>query len=289
MEGRFFLLLFLLGFSVFSQTKGIVVDENNKPIPYVSVWAENENIGTTSEENGQFEIKVSDENKNLIFSSLGFEKRIVKASEASVVKLKATSYNLKEVVVVNKKETKVREIGNTESGFLQAFDNGPRMDAKFFPYDPSYKKTRFIKKVTIQTDSGIENATLKIHIYATAEDGSPGEDLLGKDFIIPIKKGVINHKIDVSEFNLTMPVSGIFVSFEKLMIESNKKENKIVDGNTQKVKLQPTYFPFILYNYTQRDFLYTFLGGKWLKQTSNNDGSSLGKVFEPAINLILTN
>jgi hypothetical protein len=25
---------------------------SNKPIPYVNIWVENENIGTTSEENG---------------------------------------------------------------------------------------------------------------------------------------------------------------------------------------------------------------------------------------------
>jgi hypothetical protein len=38
---------------MYSQIKGIVLDESNKPIPYVNIW-ENENIGTTSEENGSF-------------------------------------------------------------------------------------------------------------------------------------------------------------------------------------------------------------------------------------------
>jgi hypothetical protein len=39
------------------------------------IWVENENIGTTSEENGSFSIHVEDQNKVLIFSALGFEKK----------------------------------------------------------------------------------------------------------------------------------------------------------------------------------------------------------------------
>lgn len=276
---------------VSAQIKGIVVDENNKPIPYVSIWVENENIGTTSEENGHFEIHVSDKNKNLIFSSLGFEKKIIKATDAEMVKLVPTAYNLKEVVILNKKETKQKEIGQTNGGVLQAFDNGPRMDAKFFPYSPSYKKTKFIKQVTIFTDSNIENATIKIHLYGVDDNGFPGDELLGKDFIVTIKKGVLKHKIDITEFNLIMPSKGIFVAYEKLMIENNKREKVVTDEVTHETKIQKTYFPFVLYNYTERDFLFTFSGGKWHKQMTkeNADTSGKTKVFEPAINLILTN
>jgi hypothetical protein len=46
---------------------------SNKPIPYVNIWVENENIGTTSEENGSFSIHVEDQNKVLIFSALGLK------------------------------------------------------------------------------------------------------------------------------------------------------------------------------------------------------------------------
>ena len=71
-ENRLWLLLLLMSFYVSAQTKGVVVDESGKPIPYVNIWVENENIGTTSEENGEFSINVSD-NKYLIFSAIGYE------------------------------------------------------------------------------------------------------------------------------------------------------------------------------------------------------------------------
>ncbi|WP_052201452.1 carboxypeptidase-like regulatory domain-containing protein [Flavobacterium psychrophilum] len=70
------LLLFLVSFSITAQIKGVVKDSiSGKPIPYVNIWVQNENIGTTSEENGEFTISSTDKNKNLIFSALGFEKK----------------------------------------------------------------------------------------------------------------------------------------------------------------------------------------------------------------------
>lgn len=276
--------------SVFSQIKGKVVDENNQPIPYVNIWVQNENIGTTSEVDGSFTIGINAE-KNLIFSVLGFEKKTIKSSDASVVKLIPTTYLLNEVVVLNKKETKQIEIGQTKNSVFQAFDNGPKIEAKFFPYDSKYKKTKYIKKVTIHTDSRIDNATIKLHFYSVDPNGYPGEELLNKDYLVKIKSGLVNHKFDISEFNLIIPTTGIFVAYEKLMIESNKTEKTITDTKTNTQKIQKTYHPFVLYNYVEKDFLYTFSGGKWNKQTKNNVDGSFGKimVFEPSINLILTN
>jgi hypothetical protein len=69
---KFVLLLLFVSSCMYSQIKGLFL-MSNKPIPYVNIWVENENIGTTSEENGSFSIHVEDQNKVLIFSALGFE------------------------------------------------------------------------------------------------------------------------------------------------------------------------------------------------------------------------
>lgn len=287
---RTFLVLFLFSSSLIAQTKGIVVDENNLPIPYVNIWVEGENIGTTSEENGTFIIDSNDGNKNLIFNILGFEKKIIKLSEAKKVVLQSLTNELNEIVIVNKKETKEIEIGQVENAILQAFENGPKIDVKYFPYNPKYKSTRYIKQVRILTDSKLETATLKIHFYAVDENGLPGEKLLKKDFIVTIKKGGRNNKINVSKFNLAMPKTGIFVGFEKLMIESNKEEKIITEPNTKVTTIKRTYYPLLLYNYIDRDFIYTFSGGKWIKETTKTGGLPRKiNAYQPAINLILTN
>jgi hypothetical protein len=286
---KFSFLLFL-SISFFAQTKGIVVDEFGKPIPYVNIWVENENIGTTSEENGEFSISAS-ANKNLIFSILGFEKRIIKASEVANVKLKAISFQLDEVVIARRFQTKKLEIGQINNSVLEAFDNGPRIDVKFFPHENAYKKTKYIKKVSILTDSRIDNATVKIHFYKVDLNGFPGDELLTKDFIVTLQKGVVRNGFDLTDLNLKMSKTGIFIGFEKLIIAKNKLEKTIVNSNTGKTTTQIVYYPFVLYNYVERDFLFTFSGGKWNRQSSEKLAGSSDKIkmYEPAINLVLTN
>lgn len=288
---RITILFFIISHSISAQIKGVVKDSlTGKPISFVNIWVENENIGVSSEENGEFTITTA-KTKNLIFSALGYEKKTIKASQASVVNMTPKAFQLDEVVIAKHFETKIIEIGKSKTPIYQAFDNGPRIDVKYFPYYAKYKKTRYIKQVTIETDSKIEEATFKIHFYSVNEQGYPGEELLTKDLIKTVKKGVNKNIFNIVDFNLKMPKKGIFVGFEKLIIEKNKTETTITDFNTNKTSIKKTYYPFILYNFEERDFIFTFSGGKWNKETKqDNEGKPIKmKVYEPAINLILTN
>lgn len=291
-EKRLFLLLVFISCSLSAQIKGVVNDSlSGKPIPYVNIWVENENIGSTSEESGTFFINTTAKGKRLIFSTLGYEKKIIKASEASEVNLKPAAYLLNEVVISKSIETKSTEIGKTRNEIYQAFDNGPKIDTKYFPYKTSYNKTKYLKQVTIYTDSRIENAMIKIHLYEVDYVGSPGQELLDKDFVVTVKKGTRINRFDLKEFNLKFPKTGLFVGFEKLMIENNKTEKTIRDPNTNTSQIQKIYSPFLLYNFVEREFLYTFSGGKWNRQTNQSENNSGGKMMmnEPVITLILSN
>ncbi|WP_343622890.1 carboxypeptidase-like regulatory domain-containing protein [Flavobacterium lindanitolerans] len=286
------ILFLFFAANVAAQTKGVVKDSlTGNAIAYVSIWVENENIGTTSEENGEYQIGTNDKNKNLIFSALGYQKKTVKVSESQIVLLSPSTFELDEVTINNKKEKKQLEIGKTKNAIAEAFDNGPRMDAKFFPYYPEYKKTRWIQKAIILTDSRIDDATIKLHLYDVDENGFPGNELLSKDYIVTIKKGVTKNEIDLSDFNLEMPKTGIFVVFEKLLIKKNRVEKTIKDFNSNTTKIQTTYAPLVLYNAVERDFLYSFSGGRWLKRTREemNPFSVSKTIYEPSVTLILTN
>ena len=283
-------MVLLISFVVSAKVKGIVVDEFNKPISYVNIWVENENNSTTSEEKGEFIINCLP-NKLLVFSALGYEKKIIMASETQKVILKINAFELNEVIIAKKFETRQIEIGKVKNERYQAFDNGPRIDAKFFPYLAKYKKTKYIKQVTIFTDSQLESTSFKIHFFTVNPDGSPGEELQKKDFLVSVKKGVKKTFFNVTDLNLRMPKTGIFVGFEKLIIEKNKLEKEIIDSNTKQITIQKLYFPSMLYNYVEREFVYTFSGGKWNKQTKADSNNPTLKIraYEPAINLILTN
>lgn len=283
-----FLLIFFISASSFSQIKGIVKDSiSGNPISFVNIAVQNENIGVSSEENGEFVVPLHDKNKKLIFSAIGYEKKIVKASEAEIVVLKPKDYELKEVVIIAKFETKRREIGETDSPIRQAFENGPKIDTKFFPYKASYKKTKFIQKIVLLTDCKIESSSVKIHLYKVDNQGFPGEEMMQKDFIVTIKQGLNKHFFDISEYNFTMPKKGVFIGFEKLIIAKNKVEKTFLDANTKETKTSISYAPLLLYNIVERDFSFSFYGGKWHKETANPNEKIT--VNEPFINLILSN
>ncbi len=285
---KIYLIIFLfINTFIFSQIKGKIVDTNNQPISFVSIAVENENIGATSEENGDFIINTSGKNKNLVFSALGFEKKIIAANAAQNVVLTPSLFQLNEVVIVKKYGTKTIEIGKTDNRSSSAFDNGPKIDAKYFPYLYKYKKTPFIKQVAIQTDSKIENASFKIHFYGVDVNGFPGNELLLKNFIVTVNSGIKKTLFNLTDYNLKMPQNGIFVAFEKLIIEKNKLERNIISKNTDEVKIQKIYFPWVLYNYVERDFLFTFSGGKWSKQSREAPNKIM--LYEPAIHLVLSN
>lgn len=292
MEKRLLLALVLFTCSLSAQIKGIVKDSlTGKPIPFVNIWVENENIGSTSEENGTFFINTIDKEKRLIFSTLGYEKKIIKASKYLVVNLKPTTYTLDEVVISKSIGTKTVEIGKSKTEIYQAFDNGPKIDTKFFSYISAYKKTKYLKQVSIYTDSRIEDAIIKIHFYTVDSNGFPSDEMLDKDFIVTVKKGTRINRFDLTKLNLKFPKNGLFVGFEKLLIEKNKTEKSITDLNTNITQIQKTYYPFVLYNYVEREFLYTFSGGKWNKKTKENSNDSSEKMMinEPVITLILSN
>lgn len=272
-EKKLLFVLLLFGFYASAQIKGVVKDSlSGEPIPYVNIWVENESIGTISEIDGTF-ILAAPSNKSIVFAILGYKKKTLLASQTATVSLQPTVFNLKEMVIVNKKETKQVEIGLLKNSTFQAFDNGPKIEAKFFPYEKAYSKTRFIKEVTIFTDSRKDDATIKLHFYKVNENGAPGEELLAKDFRVTLNKGVIKHKFNLSNLDLEFPKNGLFVAYEKLLIEQNKLGTK--------------YQPYVLYHYAVRDFFYTYAYGIWSKQVADSP-DKLG-INEPAITLILSN
>ncbi len=275
-----------------AQISGKVIDKTTKEgIPYVSIWIENGSNGTNAEADGKFTLLTSESKSTVIFSALGYEKKILPGSREMIVELEPTAIELSEVVVVKKYGTKQIEIGETENSLLQAYENGPRIGIKFFPYIEKYKKTKFIKQVVLNTDCRIQEAILKIHLYKVNQDGLPGEELMNKDFVVSVNKGVKRTAFNLSNFNLLMPKEGIFVGFERLKIESNKYEKSVFDANTQSNFIQTSFCPFVLCNRVERSYDYLFSEGEWRKENvlSEQKGTSKTTIYEPAINLVLTN
>lgn len=292
-EKKYLLFLFLVVTTAKAQIIGKVIDENNNPVPYVNIWVENENIGTTSEENGTFEIKISVKNKVLVFSAVGFETKKVSLELSQKVEMKRLIYELNEVVIENQKFDKEIEIGNSKNqNFHHWSGKTPNVLVKFFSFQKEYEKTKFIKNVIVSTKSKIKGATFKIRAFYIDENGFPGKDALNEDVIVSVKKGNRKNKIAISNFKLKIPKEGIFIGFEWMIVENNKF---IVEKNNNNLLPQDIGYrfePCLSLNTVDKDFTFEYRNGKWNKRIRINDPKFEfihSKSIEPAINLTLTN
>ncbi|KAF2514277.1 DUF5686 and carboxypeptidase regulatory-like domain-containing protein [Flavobacterium foetidum] len=97
--------LLLFSVSNFAQVKGTVTDEKGTPLPFVSVFEENTYSGTTSNEQGQYQLNVKEVGKNrIVFQYLGFKTQKLNVASGSKtvtlnVKMTEESFALNEVVI----------------------------------------------------------------------------------------------------------------------------------------------------------------------------------------------
>ena len=74
-----FLLLFL-GFSsnqLLAQLSGLVTDEKGEPLPFVSVYLQKESVGTTSNIEGRYLLRLAPGEYQLVFQYVGYKKKVI--------------------------------------------------------------------------------------------------------------------------------------------------------------------------------------------------------------------
>ena len=68
------ILIGLISFSSFSQINGIVKDDKNQTLPFVNIYVENTYIGTTSNEEGNYELNIrKSDTYTIVFQFLGYK------------------------------------------------------------------------------------------------------------------------------------------------------------------------------------------------------------------------
>lgn len=291
-EKRFLsLILFITAFSLSAQVKGVVKDSiTGEPIPFVNIWVENENIGTTSETNGSFSLDIKDD-KKLIFSTLGYETKTIKSSKINTVYLFQKDIQLAEIVVENSKNTKEIEIGDVKKTFyLPEPQNVPWLFARKFNSKEKNKDVINVKELIYFTYSEVENGIFRARVYEVNKDGLPGKDLISDEIIVKVKKGKHKTVVDISKYNLQIPVEGIIVCFESLIVEQNKYLQQVQSIKPKKKYDVLNYAPHIMYFYNDLIENYNKRSGKWLhfNKTYKEKNKGVYKAPVPAINLTLT-
>lgn len=279
----------------FGQLKSVIVNsETKETIPYVNIWIEDENIGTTSNENGEFELKVSG-SKIIIFSAIGFEtKRILSDEIKNVVALQPQITLLDEVVIRSKKGNRQLVIGEFKKAKINHyFDSGskPWIIAKYFKFNEDYNKTPFLNKIKLLTKSEIQNSKFNIRLYSIGKNGQPDKYIYNENIIGIAQKGKRITEVDISDLNIEFPTDGFFIAIEWLIIEDNKHNYTYKVSRSKKRINAVTYEPSLGTIPSKSEYnSWGYIKGKWDRVWKNVGSLKRNEVTYNvlAIELILT-
>ncbi|UQD56277.1 DUF5686 and carboxypeptidase regulatory-like domain-containing protein [Flavobacterium sp. K5-23] len=138
MKKHFLLLLILVSFTNYAQIKGTVSDEKGNPIPFVTVFEEDTYNGTTSNENGNYELNIKTAGKHsVVFQYLGFKTQKIAVQTENKpylldVKMMEESFSLKEVVINTKINPAIAIIKNAIANKKENTEKTDRYKADFY-------------------------------------------------------------------------------------------------------------------------------------------------------------
>jgi len=144
----FLIAVFFAFQSLYAQVKvsGIIVDEQNDPIPYTNVIFKGSTKGTISDENGRFYLQADKSYKELEVSFVGFQTKIIPLESKNFdlkITLIESGGNLKEVTLYS---GKVKKKGNPAIAILKKIWSKKRKNGIYlydrYEYD-KYEKIEF--------------------------------------------------------------------------------------------------------------------------------------------------
>jgi len=229
----FFLVGLYISTATYPQIKieGKILNISDKePIAYVNIGIVHTSIGTLSNEDGSFSIKIPPDHsrESIIFSALGFEGISIPVSELSVMNfytiyLKESPTRLKPVTVTGEiwKGKKFR-LGNSRLEgsciYADTVTAGSAMALKIncdeWVKNHELEYPLFLREAQVTIVNNTFGAfKIRTRLNAVDPSGFPGKDLLNTSAITrsSIKNG--NLKVDLSDYNLEIN-QNFFLTFE---------------------------------------------------------------------------
>lgn len=258
-----------------AQLKGQVRDRaTGLPIPYAAIWHDQADKGTTAGTDGTFLLAAPGKgDKKLVIAAAGYESARVTATTGSIqVDLKPKAAKLKNAAPARPRNSNTQVLGDFKKSSLKdnfySNDGTPYVLARHYPYEPGYAQTPFLQSITLYTWSKIPQATFQLRLYETGANGEPGEDLLPGNLVVTAAKGRRQTTVDISRYQLVMPGKGLFIGFEWLVIDSNKREYHYT-GKSGKIKHQAvSYEPGLGISTEAGSERWMYLGGAWRRSAS---------------------
>lgn len=247
--------LYILFFPVFafgqSIIRGKVINSKNKlAIPFVTVGLTNENIGTTSSEEGFFQFTSNKKinGDTIIISSIGYKtvRLLYDFNKMSDLTIELTEQPtvLNEVVISNKKYTTSLVLNNfSKCGNSFIGSNGFQTQlAQHFKVKEENSQLTEIKICRMSNALlDPEKTIFRVRIYdIDTLTKAPSIDLCDQIIEVKTRSKLIN--LNLEKYKIRIPAKDFFVSIEWLKIPFNESKSKIkVNGiDTEYITYRPS-------------------------------------------------
>ncbi len=299
MTRLFFLLLFFIAQTSFSQLYSIIDSLQKTPVSYATISFGNGN-GTFADGNGSFQFskKLYKDIDSLYISAIGYKELALSTSSIpQQIVLKQDIAELKEVVITaeKKRKYKIKKLPSiVHNDYFRCWLPTVESEiAVFFARD--FEKSSKIASVflPIKTESSNQNSrkpqsfstVFKMQFYQNS-NGYPGKRLSYDDIIFVVSSNdKDNFELDISSHKVYIPKNGIFVSVQVLgyadksgKLQQTKKYSEI---ETPKgiVKVSTTFRPLLPFTnkipdyktFTRRVFFKNRTWQRFDKKYSNNN------------------
>jgi len=229
----------------YSQEKiitGEIKDSENKTLlQYVNIGIANKGVGTVSNSNGFFSLKLNEkikENDTVTFSYIGYKTKKIVLTELNVsiniVELEPEINNLNEIVVKFVKP-KPKKFGRSSKGF-------GLMHFNFYSYYEKNVDDRLSKEIGMKfklkkdckindlnfnvTSNEFKSLKFRLNFYKI-ENGLPSKIIVEKDIIFEIKDGFIGwYNLDLKPFEIYLDKEMEDIAITIQWVESLKMNEK---------------------------------------------------------------
>lgn len=241
---KLFLVLVLYNLNCYSQEKIIIGEikdiENKTLLQYVNIGIANKGVGTVSNVNGVFSLRLNEkikENDTIIFSHIGYKTKkivLIKLNSYNNVELEPEINNLNEIVVKFVK-SKPKKFGRSSKGF-------GLMHFNFYSYYEKNVDDRLSKEIGMKfklkkdckindlnfniTSNEFKSLKFRLNFYKI-ENGLPSKIIIEKDIIFEIKDGFIGwYNLDLKPFELYLDKEMEDIAITIQWVESVKRNEK---------------------------------------------------------------
>lgn len=281
--------------------KGHIIDDSNqKPIPFSNIWILESDYGTTSMDDGSF-LLLSDSNilnRLLRVSSIGYYDTLVKVTGVNmVVRLKPKVYQLSDIKIypTKRQEFIVNDLSKVEiiGGIVN--DTSPKMVGLYFPNKPEYVKYPIVKSILVFTRDEVKSKfNIRVYGFDTIAK-TPTKEIIIDNLIVKSKISLIGKpkdiEIDLTDYSLQMPKSGIFIGVEWLIIPENRYKISYLNVGPNKKSWRTHYGPHLAATIDSINQSWQYYKGVWEAPRIGRylkDNSIVKRYFNPAISIVLT-